>query len=288
MTASSGTIGKNLAKKTKVTEPVSVKSARLKRGTVREDGKILWCYSRNRPWWVAPEKYAIKIKKALQSCKECYRRENSEQRKTRRAYQRNYYKNNPAFRKAHLARTVANAREKRFGSNREKFLAAEREKDRIRRQLPGVKAKKNERTKLKRAQNPDPFRKLDRDRYARDSEKRKKAALEWAARNPDKHNANTGRYRAVKKAAVSTGHNKKHDSFLWAAAKELSFSELVVVDHVIPLARGGRHELKNLRLLPWSLNARKKDRLDKELPEDLKNAILPWSDFSEALKKYAE
>lgn len=47
------------------------------------------------------------------------------------------------------------------------------------------------------------------------------------------------------------------------------------VDHIIPLAKGGKHHEANLCYLPAKLNMQKQDKLPEEVPEIMSQAIYP-------------
>ncbi len=45
---------------------------------------------------------------------------------------------------------------------------------------------------------------------------------------------------------------------------ELLLGEKCHVDHIVPISRGGKHEISNLRIIPARLNWSKNNRLDSE------------------------
>jgi hypothetical protein len=73
--------------------------------------------------------------------------------------------------------------------------------------------------------------------------------------------ANEALRRARKMAAITSGL-KKAITKIYARAAELRQWFDVVVDHKIPLARGGSHSPDNLQIIYAKENARKGTRLD--------------------------
>lgn len=89
----------------------------------------------------------------------------------------------------------------------------------------------------------------------------------WRTANPDKNNVRVSRGRARKRAALDTAADHeaiaelRREAALAAAFMGAPFA----VDHVIPLARGGKHHHDNLRVLPARLNSVKGAKFDSEV-----------------------
>lgn len=77
--------------------------------------------------------------------------------------------------------------------------------------------------------------------------------------------AANNKYRASKKNAVVplTHWDKKYIKNIYQTAQWLStFCKPYHVDHIIPLAKGGKHHPDNLQILPSEINIAKSDKLD--------------------------
>ena len=79
---------------------------------------------------------------------------------------------------------------------------------------------------------------------------------EWAKANPEIFNIAGAKRRALKKSTITTDP--------WELQQITSFYTICPkgyhVDHIVPLAKGGRHELANLQHLEGWLNLSKKDK----------------------------
>ena len=61
---------------------------------------------------------------------------------------------------------------------------------------------------------------------------------------------------------------------LYTTARKLRETGIdVVIDHIVPLNRGGKHHPDNLRIVSSNFNSRKGSKLDSELPVELLKAI---------------
>lgn len=128
-----------------------------------------------------------------------------------------------------------------------------------------------------RAANPD-----KRKEYAAKSYGRAKASgkiLETAAVRRRRENA-------TRVAPVSRKAIKKRDG-LWCHICESDIDDprKVVLDHVIPLARGGEHTEANLKVAHRSCNAWKHDRLMSELVGLTPPTDVPWEERVDAKRK---
>ena len=107
----------------------------------------------------------------------------------------------------------------------------------------------------------------------------KENKAKWMANNRDKVNASFSKYRLNNKDKVNAlGANRRAKKFgatiymtkedkakiveLYTIAQDATklFGYAWVVDHIVPLARGGLHKLSNLQVVPGSWNAAKSDR----------------------------
>lgn len=89
----------------------------------------------------------------------------------------------------------------------------------------------------------------------------------WEATHPGARAAREARRRASKRGSCASCYNRAaiaelhHEATLAAAFSDEPFN----VDHIVPLARGGKHHQNNLRILPARLNALKGSKLDSEV-----------------------
>ncbi len=91
-------------------------------------------------------------------------------------------------------------------------------------------------------------------------EMRRIANRKWRAKHPEKSAVKSVR-RRIRKQNTICGDPKLIDK-IYARAFELRRWFDVVVDHIIPLAKGGAHSPENLQIIYAFENARKGDRLD--------------------------
>ena len=136
-------------------------------------------------------------------------------------------------------------------------------------------AVERERKRRWRANNPEKTREADRRRRANNPEKNRKAVRRYRANNPEKvrlmyHKA-VRRWRANNTAAVNyfnaTRRALQRNASMgcqqqvrqiYKRCRELRRHGLnVVVDHVIPLAKGGSHSSDNLQIICAFDNSRK-------------------------------
>jgi 5-methylcytosine-specific restriction endonuclease McrA len=154
------------------------------------------------------------------------------------------------------------------------------------------KEKVSAEARSKRAINPQKMRMVERSRrnadieharllgrlqYQRDKEKAKARANAYREQNPDKRAASQQRRRALK--AGSFADLVLRSSILSRDGPDCCFCGIETVqpihkqyssedrhyDHIVPLKRGGRHVIDNIRILCSSCNATKHHRLDCEL-----------------------
>lgn len=107
----------------------------------------------------------------------------------------------------------------------------------------------------------------------------------WQKNNPEKFKASQKKYENTEKgkSAVLKRSCTRYKNFK-KACEELSLEELqlirdfygncpdgYVVDHIIPISRGGKHEISNLQYLKEDDNFKKSDRTQEE--------YLKWLEF---------
>ena len=207
---------------------------RLKQGTIREDGMIFWCYKGyGKEYWVFPEVYVVKRKKARALCA-AWNKANPEKVRAwnkaanperRRAISVAWNKANPERRRARDAAW--------YKANRSKHLA-----------------------------NSSAWAKNNR-------EKKRASRAAWDKANPEKQKLRTARRRAVKLKAVPDDANVAFVAGFYAIASRVSKCLGIShdVDHIVPLALGGSHCHRNLQVIPASWNYRKHARYDYPLPD---------------------
>jgi len=115
-----------------------------------------------------------------------------------------------------------------------------------------------------------------REMYAVDSEAKKARNRNWARNNREKLNAYYRKYAAEKPHIIRKKRLKRRIRMMDNGVFEVSKRDIkkllsnkcvfcgksgnITIDHVIPLARGGRHSVGNLMALCWSCNASKQDK----------------------------
>jgi hypothetical protein len=101
-------------------------------------------------------------------------------------------------------------------------------------------------------------------------ETNRQACRRYRTANPTRRASLASKRRALKLAAVDPTANQEAIAALHAEAKlaELFTGQAFAVDHITPLARGGRHHEDNLRSLPARLNSVKGAKLDSEVTDD--------------------
>ena len=105
---------------------------------------------------------------------------------------------------------------------------------------------------------------------------RNKQTREWQIKNKDRINANTHRYRARKKLAK--GNHTEDDIKL---LKQLQKNKCLccgkkvtlTIDHIVPLAQGGRNDIINLQGLCLSCNSSKQNTTQDFRSKKLKKQI---------------
>ena len=116
-----------------------------------------------------------------------------------------------------------------------------------------------EKTKSYRLANKDKVKLIQADWYKKNKEKVK----EYRQFNKHAVNSKNAEYRARKfRATVPTNRKEKEKIVeLYKIAKDTTnlFGYRWVVDHIVPLNKGGLHKLTNLQVVPESWNGTKRD-----------------------------
>ena len=224
---------------------------RLKKGTIREDGRIFWAYQRGQEYWVMPKVYAVRFEKHRAACVAWYQT-NSEKARARsaawkktnseraRAVETAWRRDNPEKHRAACAAW--------YRANFEKAQAAAAAR---------YKANSEKRRAAAAAWRRD------------NPEKAQAACAAWAKANPEKTTQKSARRRALKLTAVPSDSNKAFVAGFYAIANRVSKCLGIShdVDHIVPLSLGGSHCHRNLQVIPASWNYRKQDRFNYPLPD---------------------
>lgn len=133
----------------------------------------------------------------------------------------------------------------------------------------------NEYRRKYRALNADEINAYKRAQYAKDSEKYRERSRKWAKDNPHKHNINSHNYRARQAEAIVEKFDIlevfERDNYICYLCGKLTDPNLqpwdelrTVLEHKIPLSRGGSHSLDNCATACARDNSRKKDKTVEE------------------------
>lgn len=175
--------------------------------------------------------------------------------------------------------------------NCEECIAAEREYSRAQRLKHYGKHKEKE--KKYREANREKKKGYDRLYYIANADKKKKQAAEWIKNNPEKSKAIHSRWKKNHAEQQSAQYYKRRFNILsnggihtaeeWLRLLEFygrkclkcGTTERIEKDHVVPLAIGGKNDIKNLQPLCRKCNPKKNDEAI-----DYRPAIPDWV-FSE-------
>lgn len=241
---------------------------RYKRGDVREDGKIFWGYGKmykDGEYWLSKEKFELV---------------SSQRKKT----SKQYIKNNTEKHKAYLAvyreknRDSINAKEREYvNKNRNKTREIQRN------YYNRNKSKILRRKQQARLNNIEHYREKDREYIKKNPEKHRVASREWSQKNKQRSKENLkswiiknkDRYKvllrkgsAKRRALINkqsinlTESQVKIVNCFYDQAQRLENKIGIKfhVDHITPIARGGKHEPSNLQVMPATLNIQKHAR----------------------------
>jgi 5-methylcytosine-specific restriction endonuclease McrA len=132
-----------------------------------------------------------------------------------------------------------------------------------------------------RSANPEAARAHQRSYYERTRDSRRDIRLEqtrqWAAANPDAVRANGSKHSAKRRARKRDTQIDRvdlaaildeHGRFCHLCEREIAEDDVLEMDHVVPLSRGGSHTADNIRPSHRRCNRRKYNKLPDELRED--------------------
>lgn len=199
-------------------------------------------------------------------CKSCVRQYQESRKERDKMLNAAYYeKNKKRIKERQAARKDEIAARKRahYEANREEILARQNQYD------EEHKAEKAAYGKARRAQDLDAARRGDRTSYIARRDKILAQKREYAARNPDKVSEANRNKRAKRAGAVGT-YTLEEVLLLYdsqgglCAYCEVSLGDTYHVDHMQPLARGGRNDWTNLAVTCPFCNISKKDKLAEE------------------------
>lgn len=116
------------------------------------------------------------------------------------------------------------------------------------------------------AANPDRRKEVARNHYLRNADAEKARNMEWRRKNPEAwrriSNASEERRRAQKaKAGIFDISPKDLRRIYSQPCAACGATEGQTMDHIIPLARGGRHSIGNLQTLCGACNYSKNRKL---------------------------
>jgi hypothetical protein len=145
----------------------------------------------------------------------------------------------------------------------------ERAREKYRKWAAANPGKVCERVRKWREANPESIRESNRKWREANPESIRESNRKYRAANPEKDLAKCSKRRAIKRAALdpSANHSAIAEIFDTAKLAEAFTGKPFAVDHIIPLARGGKHHEDNLRHLPARLNGIKHDKLDCEVTD---------------------
>jgi 5-methylcytosine-specific restriction endonuclease McrA len=135
---------------------------------------------------------------------------------------------------------------------------------------PEWRARKREYDRERVSRLRDKLKAQMRARYERTKPERLAEAKEWARKNPEKRRLICQSYKHRRRAVEHNGMSWK-ELREWKAAQPkichwcgIKCAHGYVVDHIRPLARGGKHEARNLAISCRPCNAKKaaKDPID--------------------------
>lgn len=117
-----------------------------------------------------------------------------------------------------------------------------------------------------------------RARYLKNRRQRILYASTWVKNNPEKRSAISQNYKAKRRAMVSSGlcsadfRKWKNDQAKVCAYCGQCCKEKYHVDHILPLVRGGKHELVNLAISCPTCNLRKHSKTPDEFRAYMEDA----------------
>ncbi len=188
------------------------------------------------------------------SCKQCqraYQRANAE----KISAQRKDYRENNRDRVSESKRTY-NAK------NRDRLLAKSRERHAANRDADNAKMR------ARRSANPELVRAEKAAEYERNKGHYKQRSREWHERNPgasaEYDRRRRARMRGTQVVPLSSQQIQQRFSVFDDRCVYCGTEGELTVDHIIPLSRGGRHILSNIKPACRSCNSKKRNRRPDE------------------------
>lgn len=162
-------------------------------------------------------------------------------------------------------RILANNAKSR-AKNREKILQGKRDYYNRIKNDPEWQAK----DKAKRLLNKEKKSQYDKKYHAANKDKKVKRAIKWNEENKLKRSAITFNYDSKRRAITKSGCSTKEIKHWKDSQKKVCYwcgvrcSENYHVDHYVPLAKGGKHEIDNLVIscAPCNLRKNMKDPIE--------------------------
>lgn len=132
--------------------------------------------------------------------------------------------------------------------------------------LAEYRAKSDERHLRWRTSNRDYVRQTSRNWQKLNREKVCSSSKRWRQKTPERQALYSIQYKHRKRANIG---DLALAPSIYQTANRLSKCLGIPfdVDHIIPLSRGGRHDYRNLQVLPRTLNLRKLNHLNFKLPD---------------------
>jgi 5-methylcytosine-specific restriction endonuclease McrA len=131
---------------------------------------------------------------------------------------------------------------------------------------PGWKEEKRAYDRARIEANRDRLSKQWRENYLRNRDRQLATAKRWSERNPDKRRAISQSYKHRRRSVERAGMSGK-ELLEWKSAQPkvchwcgAACARGYVVDHIRPLAKGGKHEARNLAISCRPCNASKSAR----------------------------
>ena len=126
-----------------------------------------------------------------------------------------------------------------------------------------------------RRKNPDSHRKSNQQYRKKNPEKYRLYRKKWEQNNPQNALSRNAKRRSVKLLATEKTHNFEIENVMRGICRRLKLCLGIQwdLDHIIPLASGGKHHHLNLQPLPHSLNCKKGMNKNFNLPDCYKKAV---------------
>ncbi|MXP42991.1 HNH endonuclease [Allopontixanthobacter sediminis] len=125
------------------------------------------------------------------------------------------------------------------------------------------KERRSRQSKQWKAENHEAYSAQQREYASKRTEQNRERSQRWVRNNPEKARAIRTHHNSKRRSKIITGASKS-DIFKWTSRqRKICFycgkrcENRFEVDHFVPLAKGGAHEIDNLRISCRSCNRRK-------------------------------